>query len=106
MATIPAYVRRVLSRLEDAEAHEVNPHVQTDLRIAWITVLRAARGELGAHRSACYAVLGLQPDKVWPAIVERRKAQLGALYEAFYGVSLPPKKPAQSARVLPAVRVA
>lgn len=101
-----AFVRRILSRLEDAEAHEVNPHFQTDHRIAWITVLRASRGELGAHVSASYAVLGLHPCKVWPAIVARRRAQLGPLYESFFGVGRPPKKPAQSVRVLPAVRVA
>jgi hypothetical protein len=104
MVPTPALVRRILSRLEDAEAHEVNPHLQTDYRISWITVLRASRGELGAHRSASYAVLGLHPEKVWPAIVARRKAQLGGFYEEFFGGS--PKKPAQSVRVLPAVRVA
>lgn len=103
MAT-PPLSRRVLSRLEDAETRELNPHFQTDYRISWITVLRASRGELGAHRSASYAVLGLHPEKVWPAIVARRRAQLGALYEEFFGGS--PKKPAQSVRIARAVRVA
>lgn len=106
MATIPARVRRILSRLEDAEAREVNPHFQTDYRISWITVLRASRGEPGAHRSASYTVLGLHPSKVWPAILARRKAQLGPLYEVFFGVTLPPKKPAQSVRISRAARVA
>ncbi len=104
MATPAFFSRRVLSRLEDAEAREVNPHFQTDYRIAWIAVLRASRGEPGAHRSASYTVLGLSPEKVWPAIVARRRAQLGAFYEEFFGGS--PKKPAQSVRVLPAARVA
>ncbi len=102
---ISAIARRVLSQLEDAERREINPHFQADIRIAWITVLGAARGELGAHRSATYAVLGLHPEKVWPAIVARRKSQLGSLYESFHGVQLPPKKPAQSVRVR-AARVA
>jgi hypothetical protein len=103
---MPAIARRVLSRLEDAELREVNPHFQDDYRIAWITVLRASRGELGAAVSASYAVLGLHPEKVWPAIVERRKAQLGMLYEEIWGVSSPPKKPAQSVRIDRAARVA
>lgn len=106
MAT-PALSWRVLSRLEDAEAHEVNPHLQTDYRISWITVLRASRGELAAHRSATYAVLGVHPDKVWPAIVARRRAQLGPLYEAFFSVSsaaaIPKKKTSSRAPVLAGV---
>ena len=36
--------RRILARLETAEAREPNPHFQDDYRIAWITVLRADRG--------------------------------------------------------------
>jgi hypothetical protein len=92
----PSLTGRILSRLEDAEFRESNPHLQDDQRIAWITVLRASRGEAIPHVTATYAVLGLHPDKVWPSIVERRKALLGALYEEFWGVSLPPKKPAQS----------
>jgi hypothetical protein len=90
---------RILARLERAERREPNPHLQADYRIAWITVLRASRGELWPHVTATYEVLGLHPEKVWPAIVARRKALLGPLYEAFYGVSLPPKKPPQSAEV-------
>lgn len=80
---------------------EVNPHFQADLRIAWITVLRASRGEPWPHVSATYTVLGLHPDKVWPSILERRKALLGPLYEDFFGVTLPPKKPARSAGCFP-----
>lgn len=94
---------RILLRLERAERHEPNPHLQADYRIAWITVLRASRGELLPHVSATYEVLGLHPDKVWPAILERRKALLGPLYEEFFGerapVASPPKKPPRSARV-------
>ena len=94
--------QRIISRLESAEDHEVNPHFQDDHRIAWITVLRAARGETQPHVSATYTVLGLHPDKVWPSIIERRKALLGQAYE-FWGAassreSLPPKKPARSVR--------
>jgi hypothetical protein len=106
---------RILARLEEAESHELNPHFQSDLRIAWITVLRAERGQMIPHISATYAVLGLHPERVWPAIVARRKAQCGAYYEVFYpgdsvnfvgdlsldGLSqdLPPKKPVQSVRL-------
>lgn len=93
-----AITRRVLTRLEDAEVRESNPHFQDDYRIAWITVMRASRGEVRPHLSATYAVLGLHPDRVWPAIVARRKAILGSGFEKFCGVSLPPKKPVQSER--------
>lgn len=94
--TTPAFAVRVLSRLEDAEARELNPHFRDDYRISWITVLNAVRGVAEPHVVATYAVLGLHPSKVWPAIVARRKAQLGPLYEEFFGVSLPPKKPCGS----------
>lgn len=97
-SSLPDLSERILSQLERAEAHESNPHLQADYRIAWITVIRASRGELWPHVTATYEVLGLHPEKVWSAIVARRKALLGPLYEAFYGVSLPPKKPVQSER--------
>lgn len=93
-------VQRILSRLELAEVRESNPHFQDDYRISWITVLRAARGESRAHVSASYAVLGLHPEKVWSALTAQRRAKLGALYAEFFGVNLPPKKPAQSVRDL------
>jgi hypothetical protein len=86
-----AIARRILCRLEQAETREPNPHLQDDYRIAWITVLRAARGESIPHVSATYAVLGLHPDKVGPAIEARRRALLGI-------ESLPAKKPVQSVR--------
>jgi hypothetical protein len=93
-------VERVLEGLEQAEASEPNLHFQSDYRISWITVLRAARGDPRPHVSACYVVLGLHPDRVWPSLVARRRAQLGIFYEEFFGVELPPKKPAQSVRLV------
>lgn len=101
---------RILARLEEAELHEVNPHFQDDCRISWITVLRAARGDTIPHISATFSVLGLHPNRVWPAIVARRKAQCGSYYEVFYpndavsfvgdlSEKLPPKKPVQSVRL-------
>lgn len=94
--------KRILSRLETAEIHEPNPHLQTDYRIAWITVLYASRGYSLPHVSASYQALGCHPDEVWPRIVAHRKAHLGTLYEQFFaidiGASLPPKKPARSVR--------
>jgi hypothetical protein len=97
------FVERVLGRLWQAELHEPNPHFQCDYRIAWLTLLYAARGYSQPFVAATYSVLGLHPDKVWPAIVERRKALLGSLFEEFWGASVsvqtqPPKKPAQSER--------
>jgi hypothetical protein len=87
---------RVLMRLEESEAHEVDPHLRDDIRIAWITVLHAARGLREPHVAATYAVLGMHPDKVWSAIEQRRRIALGRDYEKFFGVA--PKKPARSER--------
>ena len=99
-SALPQFSSRVLSRLERAEWHEPNPHFRDDYRIAWIAVLRAARGWAIPHVTATYAVLGLHPEKVWPAIVERRKFLLGAAYfqnqEKVLGAQLPPKKPVRS----------
>jgi hypothetical protein len=89
-------VERILARLARAEWRESNPHFQDDYRISWIAVLNASRGERFPHVNATYAVLGLHPDAVWPAIVERRKTLLGAEYASWWGSNLPPKKPAQS----------
>jgi len=94
---------RILARLAEAEARELDPWRRDDLRIAWITVLNASRGESAPHFWATYQVLGTSPDQVWPRIVANRKAKLGALYDEIYGadadaVSAAPKKPAQSVR--------
>lgn len=88
---------RVLSRLISAEAQEPDPWLRDDLQIAKLTVLYAASGEAvlcSPHVMASYAVLGLHPAKVWPAIEARRKA-LGPLWV----VAGAPKKPAQSVRL-------
>jgi hypothetical protein len=88
---------RILFRLEDAERRELNPHFQDDYRVAWLTVVNACRGEPQPFVAASYAILGLHPDKVWPAIMARRHAQLGKFYEDFWGETYPPKKPPKSA---------
>jgi hypothetical protein len=86
---------RVLLRLEQSEKTEIDPHFRDDIRIAWITTLFAARGETEPHVAATYRVLGMHPEKVWPAIVARRKAMLGTEYENFFEAS-GPKKPVRS----------
>jgi hypothetical protein len=78
----------VLAHLERAELKECDPWLRDDLRIAWITVLYAAQGNPQAHIDASYNVLGIHPDKVWPAIEARRAALLGKPH--------PRKKPAAS----------
>lgn len=100
MSSLPprALTRRILARLAEAEAHELSPHLQSDVRIAWITVSFAARGDPQPDVAASYAVLGLHPQKVWPAVVARRRALLGSHYDEFWGEALPPKKPAQSVK--------
>jgi hypothetical protein len=105
---------RVMLRLEQAEKSEENPHLRDDVRIAWIAVLKAFRGEPEPHVLATYIVLGLHPSEVWGAIEARRHAQLGADYNKVYtadgrllapdyldifGASSP-KKPVQSEKRL------
>lgn len=89
---------RVLARLAEAEARETDPWSRDDLRIARLTVAYAASGEAvlcSPDVLASYAVLGLHPSKVWPAILARRKA-LGPLCEEVSGAPPVPKKPAQA----------
>ncbi len=97
-ARLQPFVRRVLSRLATAETEEPDVWLRDDLRIARLTVLYAATGEAvlcSPHVLASYAVLGLHPEKVWPAIQARRIALCGPLFQAV----APPKKPAQSVKL-------
>jgi hypothetical protein len=98
---LSAMTRRVLFRLEQAELSELNPHLRDDYRIAWIVALYAMSGDSQPLVAATYRVLGLHPEKVWSAIVARRKAYLGPLYEEFWGAELPPKKPVQGELCFP-----
>lgn len=96
MGRTRSLVERILRRIWQAELAETNPHRRDDLRIAWITVRYAAQEYAQPHVAASYAVLGLHPNKVWPAIVARRTKLLGSYYALFYpDLSLPPKKPAR-----------
>jgi hypothetical protein len=94
--TIQPLTHRILTRLVEAEAQEIDPWLRDDLRIARLIVGYAARGEAvlcSPDVLASYMVLGLHPEKVWPAILARRKAQ-GPL--EVFGV---PKKPPQSVKL-------
>ena len=66
----------VLEYLASVEDAEMNPWVKDDIRIAWLTVLYAARGYKEPHVSASYMILGLHPNKAWTAILARREALL------------------------------
>jgi hypothetical protein len=57
--------------------------------------------------AASYAVLGLHPLKVWPAIVARRKALLGGFYAEWWGEefeSLPQRSPCSPSKSPPDTR--
>lgn len=82
---------RVLVRLEQAEKKEQDEHLKTDVRIAWVTTLYASRGNPQPHIDASFKVLGLHPDKVWPSIVAKRKAQLGSEYSLWYEANDSPR---------------
>jgi hypothetical protein len=90
---------RVLEYLQWAEANEPDPWLQDDYRQSWITLRFAGRGFPQPFVTASYVMYGLHPERLWPAIVERRKAKLGPLYPRFFPEAppaLPPKKPVQS----------
>ncbi len=70
-------IERVLVRLEATEKSEPDPWMRDDIRIAWITTLYASQGNRQPHIDAMYRVLGLHPDKVWPAILRNREVLLG-----------------------------
>ena len=97
----------ILSYLEWAEAETADPHLQDDIRIAWLCVLLAARGAPNPHVLATYEILGVHPDKVFPKLEQMRRAKLGTLYETFYpSAALPPRKTPQRAVAPPAVKAA
>jgi hypothetical protein len=90
---------RVMARLVQAEACELDPHYRDDLRIARLIVRYAETGEAvlcSPHELASYMVLGLHPEKVWPAIQARRNA-LGPM--DVWAAPPVPKKPAQAVRL-------
>ena len=104
-------VDRILARLVQAEAHEPHVWLRDDYRQSFITIALAAKGSALPFVEASYRMYGPHPDKLWPAIVARRKAQLGAEYSNFYDANdnriiepvenspfLLPKKSAQSIR--------
>jgi hypothetical protein len=90
---------RCLARLVEAELREPDVWFRDDYRIARVTVGLARKGSPIPHVAAAYAVLGVHPDQVWPRIVARRHAMLGAEYETFFGEASSPKKPVGSVRL-------
>jgi hypothetical protein len=109
---------RLVARLLKAETHEPDAWFRDDYRIARVTVGLARKDSPIPHIEATYCVLGLHPDNVWPAIIARRKAQLGSMYLDFYDendlwrvedlslLTLPAKKAVQSERLFLARKIA
>jgi hypothetical protein len=107
-ARLRRVTQRILWHLEQAEICETHPDFQDAFRLAWITVLYAARGEAQPFVHAHYRVYGLHPGRLAAAVEARRRAQLGPFYEVFYpngpfdfvsdGLALPPKKQPASER--------
>jgi hypothetical protein len=105
---------RILSRLEQSETRETDPWLQGDYRQAWISVSTFSRGKFptfsDAFVAASYLMYGVHPDQVWPRIVARRRAMLGASYGDFFPQDLPgvesPKKPCTSVRLRDGKRIA
>lgn len=68
---------RILARLIQAEARESLVYYEDDYRQAFICVTLASRGNTIPFVVSSYQMYGLHPDKVYPAILARRKALLG-----------------------------
>jgi hypothetical protein len=95
---------RVLARLVQAEAHEPDVSLRDDIRQTFVALSLAIRSDVGALKAsamdapakgheadrtgpphplpmcfirASYSMYGLHPDKVWPAILAKRKALIG-----------------------------
>lgn len=72
---------RIMARLIQLEAHEPDVWLRDDYRQSFITLHLALEGNPQPFVSASYQMYGVHPDKLYPAIVARRKALLGPLYE-------------------------
>lgn len=72
-----SFTDRVLARLIQSEAHEVNPHLRDDYRQSFITLSLAAAGSPIPFVEASYRMYGVHPDKLWPKIVAHRNWLLG-----------------------------
>jgi len=83
---------RVLVRLVEAESREADAWFRDDYRIARVAVGLARAGNPIPHIEATYQVLGLHPEKVWPAILRNREQMLGSLYRKASGEKLAPSK--------------
>lgn len=94
---------RILARIYERELAELDPHLRTDLRIAWLTVLYAGQNLKNPHFVATQVVLGCNPNQVWPRILANRKAKLGPEYSDWYDESgnLRPDVPKKSSQPSP-----
>jgi hypothetical protein len=68
---------RVLARLIQCEAREVNPHLRDDYRQAFITLALAQQGSPLPFVEASYRMYGVHPDQVWPKMMACRRWMLG-----------------------------
>lgn len=75
---------RILERLEEAERSEPDIWLRTDYRQAFICVSLAYKGEQQPFVTSSYRVFGIHPEKVWPAIMAKRKAKLGKEFSDWY----------------------
>jgi hypothetical protein len=91
------FSRRVQAYLCLAESREPDVWLAEDYRQAWIAIALAEQGCPDPFVVASYRMYGLHPDRLWPAIIERRKAKLGPLYPQFFPEPRD-KKPPQSER--------
>lgn len=77
-------VDRILAELVRAEAHEQDVWLKDDYRQAFVIVSLAERGNPIPFITSSYICYGLHPDKVWPSLVARRKADCGKLYPVLF----------------------
>lgn len=92
---VPGRVERVLAYLAAAEGRSPDPWERDDLRVSWLTVLRASEDHPDPWRYAFWCYFGITPEKALIQWAERSRQS-----EAMLALcSLPPKKPVHSVRL-------
>lgn len=88
---LAAELRPIVDYLLWARDAEIEPWFRDDYQIALRTCLNLGKGVPRPFAVACRETLGLHPDKVWPAIVERKRWLLkGAFREGVDDVTWHP----------------
>lgn len=88
----------VLAYLAAAEAHEEDVWLRDDIRLSWLTVLRAAAGHSDPWRYSFWTMFGKVPEKVIPIWCERAQEHAEMENSHAYGSGFRPQAISRSIR--------